>query len=389
MMGSQLDLERRLPMNDASSPAPSRPLLFTPLTIRGITLPNRTVVAPMVQYRARDGIPGDFHFVHLGKFALGRFGTVMTEAISVEARGRVTHACPGIWNDEQVPAWRRIAGYIRAEGSVPAIQLAHSGRKGATHRAQENTRPYDAKDAWPVVGPTTEPTSAGRHVPHALTADEIAGIVQAFAGAARRADAAGFDVVEIHSAHGYLLASFLSPISNTRNDQYGGDRAGRMRFSLEVTRAVRSVWPQHKPLFFRVSALDGADGWNLDDTVALALELKALGVDIVDCSSGGLTGTATAAPIPRHPGFQVPFAAAVRRAGVPSMAVGLILDGAQAEKILQDGDADLIAIGRQALYDPFWALHAAEALGCDPGFGMWPDEYGWWLAKRSQSLVRA
>ena len=389
MMGSQLDLERRLPMNDASSPAPSRPLLFTPLTIRGITLPNRTVVAPMVQYRARDGIPGDFHFVHLGKFALGRFGTVMTEAISVEARGRVTHACPGIWNDEQVPAWRRIAGYIRAEGSVPAIQLAHSGRKGATHRAQENTRPYDAKDAWPVVGPTTEPTSAGHHVPHALTADEIAGIVQAFAGAARRADAAGFDVVEIHSAHGYLLASFLSPISNTRNDQYGGDRAGRMRFSLEVTRAVRSVWPQHKPLFFRVSALDGADGWNLDDTVALALELKALGVDIVDCSSGGLTGTATAAPIPRHPGFQVPFAAAVRRAGVPSMAVGLILDGAQAEKILQDGDADLIAIGRQALYDPFWALHAAEALGCDPGFGMWPDEYGWWLAKRSQSLVRA
>jgi len=376
-------------MNDASSPAPSRPLLFTPLTIRGITLPNRTVVAPMVQYRARDGIPGDFHFVHLGKFALGRFGTVMTEAISVEARGRVTHACPGIWNDEQVPAWRRIAGYIRAEGSVPAIQLAHSGRKGATHRAQENTRPYDAKDAWPVVGPTTEPTSAGRHVPHALTADEIAGIVQAFAGAARRADAAGFDVVEIHSAHGYLLASFLSPITNTRNDQYGGDRAGRMRFSLEVTRAVRSVWPQHKPLFFRVSALDGADGWNLDDTVALALELKALGVDIVDCSSGGLTGTATAAPIPRHPGFQVPFAAAVRRAGVPSMAVGLILDGAQAEKILQDGDADLIAIGRQALYDPFWALHAAEALGCDPGFGMWPDEYGWWLAKRSQSLVRA
>jgi 2,4-dienoyl-CoA reductase-like NADH-dependent reductase (Old Yellow Enzyme family) len=376
-------------MNDAASPSPARPLLFAPLAIRGITLPNRTVVAPMVQYRARDGIPGDFHFVHLGKFALGRFGVVMTEATAVEARGRVTHACPGIWNDEQIPAWRRIADYIRAEGSVPALQLAHSGRKGATHRAQENTRPYDVKDAWPIVGPTTEPTSAGHHVPHALTADEIAGIVQAFADAARRADAAGFDIVEVHSAHGYLLASFLSPISNTRNDQYGGDRAGRMRFSLEVTRAVRSVWPQHKPLFFRVSALDGADGWNLDDTVALALELKALGVDIVDCSSGGLTGTATAAPIPRHPGFQVPFAAAVRRAGVPSMAVGLILDGAQAERILQDGDADLIAIGRQALYDPFWALHAAEALGCDPGFGMWPDESGWWLAKRSQSLVRA
>jgi 2,4-dienoyl-CoA reductase-like NADH-dependent reductase (Old Yellow Enzyme family) len=374
-------------MNDSSSPR--RPLLFTPLTIRGVTLPNRIVVAPMVQYRSCDGVPGDFHFVHLGKFALGRFGTVMTEATAVEARGRVTHACPGIWNDEQLRAWRRITDYVRAEGSVSGIQLAHSGRKGATHRAQESTRPYDVKQAWPVVGPTTEPTSAGHHVPHALSPAEIADIVQAFADAARRADAAGFDIIEIHGAHGYLLASFLSPISNTRNDQYGGDRAGRMRFPLEVTRAVRSVWPSDKPLFFRVSALDGADGWKLDDTIALALELKALGVDIVDCSSGGLTGTATAAPIPRSPGFQVPFAAAVRKAGVPSMAVGLILDGAQAEQILQDGDADLIAIGRQALYDPFWALHAAEALGCDSGFAMWPDEYGWWLAKRSQSLIRA
>jgi 2,4-dienoyl-CoA reductase-like NADH-dependent reductase (Old Yellow Enzyme family) len=374
-------------MNDSTSTA--RPLLFTPFTIRGVTLPNRVVLAPMVQYRSRDGVPGEFHVVHLGKFALGRFGTVMTEATAVEARGRVTHACPGIWSDQQIPAWRRITDYIRAEGSVSAMQLAHSGRKGATHRAQENTRPYDAKDAWPVVGPTTEPTSAGHHVPHALSPAEIADIVQAFADAACRADAAGFDIVEIHGAHGYLLASFLSPVSNTRNNQYGGDRAGRMRFPLEVTRAVRSVWRSNKPLFFRVSALDGADGWQLEDTVAFAVELKALGVDVVDCSSGGLTGTATAAPIPRRPGFQVPFAAAVRQAGVPSMAVGLILDGTQAEQILSDGDADLIAIGRQALYDPFWALHAAEALGCDPGFTMWPDEYGWWLAKRSQSLVRA
>lgn len=373
-------------MNDAASV--SRPLLFTPMTIRGVTLPNRTVLAPMVQYRARGGVPGDFHMVHLGKFALGRFGIVMTEATSVEARGRVTHGCPGIWDDLQIPAWKRITDYIRAEGSVSAMQLAHAGRKAATHRAQENTDPYPPEMAWPVVGPTGDAFAPGQHVPKALTAEEIGGIVQAFADGARRADAAGFDIVEIHAAHGYLLASFLSPISNTRNDQYGGDRAGRMRFPLEVTRAVRSVWPAHKPLFFRVSALDGADGWNLDDTVALALELKSLGVDVVDCSSGGLTGSSTAAPIPRYRGFQVPFAAAVKKAGVPSMAVGLILDGPQAEAILQAGDADLIAIGRQALYDPFWALHAAEALGCDPGFGMWPDEYGWWLAKRSQTLVR-
>jgi 2,4-dienoyl-CoA reductase-like NADH-dependent reductase (Old Yellow Enzyme family) len=373
-------------MNDAT--AAPRPLLFTPMTIRGVTLPNRIVLAPMVQYRAREGFPGDFHMVHLGKFALGRFGVVMTEATAVEPRGRVTHECPGIWSDDHIAAWRRVTDYIRAEGSVPAIQLAHSGRKGATHRAQENTKPYDAAKAWPVVGPTTEPTNTGHHVPHALSVAEIADITRAFADAALRADAAGFDILEIHSAHGYLLASFLSPISNTRNDFYGGDRAGRMRFPLEVTRAVRAVWPSEKPLFFRVSALDGADGWNLDDTVALALELRALGVDVVDCSSGGLTGTATAAPIPRHPGFQVPFAAAVRAAGVKSMAVGLILDGPQAERILQDGDADLIAIGRQALYDPFWPLHAAEALGCDPDFTLWPDVYGWWLAKRSQSLVR-
>jgi len=343
----------------------------------------------MVQYRAPDGVPGDFHRVHLGKFALGRFGVVMTEATAVEARGRITHECPGIWNDEQVSAWKRITRFIRSEGSVPAIQLAHAGRKAATRRAQDNNTPYGPTAAWPVVGPTNDAFAQGQHVPHALTCAEIGDIVRTFADGARRADAAGFDIVEVHGAHGYLLASFLSPISNTRNDQYGGDRAGRMRLALDVTRAVREVWPAHKPLFFRVSALDGADGWNLDDTVALALELKALGVDIVDCSSGGLTGSSTAAPIKRYPGFQVPFAEAVRKAGVPSMAVGLILDGPQAEEILQSGKADLVAIGRQALYDPHWALHAAEALGCDPNFDLWPDEYGWWLNKRSQTLVRA
>ena len=290
-------------MNDAVL---ARPLLFTPLTIRGVTLPNRIVLAPMVQYRSADGIPGDFHLVHLGKYALGRFGVVMTEATAIEPRGRVTHACAGIWNDAQVAAWKRITGHIRAEGSLSALQLGHSGRKGATHRAQEGTAPYDPSEAWPVVGPTTQPTAAGHHVPHALSAAEIGELVQTYAEAARRAEAAGFDIVEIHGAHGYLLASFLSPVSNTRNDQYGGDRAGRMRFPLEVTRAVRAAWPAHKPLFFRVSALDGADGWTLEDTVALALELKALGVDVVDCSSGGLTGTATAAPSPLPPCLPAP-----------------------------------------------------------------------------------
>lgn len=372
-----------------------RPLLFTPITLRGITAPNRTVLAPMVQYRAKDGVPTDFHMVHLGKFALGRFGIVMNEATAVEARGRVSHGCPGIWNDAQVAGWKRVTDYIRREGSISAMQLAHAGRKASTHRAIDGTHPYSAADAakglvpWNIIGPTGDPTGPGQNIPHQMTRTDIADVVRAFADGAKRADAAGFDIVEIHGAHGYLIASFLSPISNTRNDEYGGDRAGRMRFALEITRAVREAWPADKPLFFRVSSLDGADGWDLEDTVAFALELKARGVDVVDCSSGGLTGSAVTAPIKRFPGFQVPFAEAVHKAGVPSMAVGLILDGPQAEKILQEGKADLIAIGRQALYDPFWPVHAAEQLGCDPDFALWPEEYGWWLEKRSHSLVRA
>ena len=371
-----------------------RPLLFTQISLRGITVLNRTVLAPMVQYRAENGMPTDFHMVHLGKFALGRFGIVMNEATAVEARGRVSHGCPGIWNDAQIQGWKRVTDYIRREGSVPAMQLAHAGRKASTHRAIDGTHPYSAVDAakglvpWDIIGPTGDPTGPGQNIPAQMTQTDIDTVVQAFAEAAKRSDAAGFDVVEIHGAHGYLIASFLSPISNTRNDQYGGDRAGRMRFALDITRAVREAWPAHKPLFFRVSSLDGADGWDLDDTVAFALELKALGVDVVDCSSGGLTGSAVTAPIKRYPGFQVPFAEAVRKAGVASMAVGLILDGKQAEQILQEGRADLIAIGRQALYDPFWPVHAAEQLGCDPDFAMWPEEYGWWLEKRNHSLVR-
>lgn len=373
-----------------------KPLLFTPFTLRGVTLPNRVVISPMVQYRAKDGLANDFHMVHLGKFALGRAGTVFTEATAVEPRGRVTHGDLGLWNHAQAEALKPIVRNLHREGSIAAIQLAHAGRKGSMQRAQDGNGPLTPADRarglepWTVVGPTAEPVGAGWLVPHQLGTDEIAGLVRDFADAARRADAAGFDIAEIHGAHGYLIASFLSPVSNSRNDAYGGDRGGRMRFAMEVTRAVRAVWPENKPLFFRVSAVDGTDvGWGMDDTIVLAIALRELGVDLVDCSSGGLTGSATAAGVKRRPGFQVPFASEVRRAGIPSMAVGLILDGPQAEAILRDGDADLIAIGREALYDPFWALHAAEALGCDPGFAAWPEEYGWWLEKRAKTLERA
>jgi 2,4-dienoyl-CoA reductase-like NADH-dependent reductase (Old Yellow Enzyme family) len=373
----------------------SLPLLFTPLALRGVVAPNRIAVSPMVQNRSQDGFSNDFYLVHYGKFALGKFGIVFTEATAVEARGRVTDGDLGIWADAHIDGLARVVRFVHEEGSLAAIQLAHAGRKGAMQRAFDGNGPLDATDfakgrkPWPVVGPTTQPVAPGWLVPQALSIAEIGEIVASFASAARRSDRCGFDICEIHGAHGYLIASFLSPISNTRNDAYGGDRAGRMRIALEITRAVREAWPSHKPLFFRVSSLDGAGGWSLEDTVALSQELGRLGVDVVDCSSGGLTGSATAAPIRRGPGFQVPFASAVRnQGGVKSMAVGLILDGAQAEAVLQAGDADIIAVGRQALQEPYWPLYAAQALGCDPDFKLWNQEVGWWLEKREHTLGR-
>lgn len=368
-------------------------MLFTPLTLRGVTIPNRIVISPMVQYRAHDGEVNDFHIAHYGKFALGRAGAVFTEACAVEPCGRVTEGDLGLWHDGQIAGLKRVTAFLKGEGSVPAIQLAHAGRKGAMQAAFAGNGPLTAEDIargakpWAVVSVTGEPISPDWLRPEMLSERGIARIVGDFVAAARRADAAGFEIAEIHGAHGYLMATFLSPVSNTRNDGYGGDLAGRMRFALEVTEAVREVWPAHKPLFFRVSSLDGVQGgWSMDDTVALARALKALGVDVMDCSSGGLTGSATAALIPRHPGFQVPFAERVRReADIRSMAVGLILDGPQAEAILQAGSADLVAIGREALYDPFFAVHAAQALGCDPDFALWPRNHGWWLDKRARS----
>lgn len=368
-----------------------RPLLFTPFKLRGVTAPNRAVVSPMVQYRALDGQVNDYHMVHLGKFALGKFGIVFTENCAVEPRGRVTQGDLGLWGDSQIEGHRRLTRFLKQEGALAATQITHSGRKGSTPRSFDKPGQLGPEGAgwqrWQVVGPSELPAGEGYATPRQLSEPEIEDIVGKFGEAARRADAAGYDVIEVHGAHGYLLAQFLSPISNKRNDQYGGDRAGRMRFPLAVVRAVRAGWPEHKPMFIRVSAVDGAGGWDVEDSVAYARELKALGVDVVDTSSGGLTGLSTALPVKRTLGFQVPFAAAIKRgAGIPTMAVGLILDGPQAEAILQAGDADLIAIGRQALYDPFWALHAAQELACDSSFEMWTPEYGWWLEKRKNNL---
>ena len=370
----------------------STPLLFQPIALREVTARNRIVVSPMCQYSARDGHVTDWHFVHLGKFAQGGAGIVFVEATAVEARGRITHGDTGIWDDAHVPGLARIAQFVRSQGALPAIQLAHAGRKASMARPWHGNGPLTDADfargerAWDIVAPTSEPLGDGWLKPHTIDARDEQALIDAYRAAVRRATAAGFDVLEVHAAHGYLLHTFLSPLANR------GTREERMRFPLRVVRAVRDAWPAEKPLFVRVSSIDDVEGgWAIEDTVAFARELKSIGVDVVDCSSGGILGSATAATktlVPRVPGFQLPFAERVRKdAGVKTMAVGLILTPQQAEEALAGGRADLIAIGREALYDPNWPLHAAQALGADPDMARWPVQYGWWLTRR-EGLLR-
>ena len=372
-----------------------KPILFTPITLRGVTARNRVVISPMCTYSAVDGLAQDWHLVHLGKFALGGAGVVFVEATAVEARGRITHGCVGIWSDAHAAALGRIAPWLKAHGAIPGIQLAHAGRKASMQRPWFGNGPLGPEDElrgerpWPIIGPTGEPAAEGWLAPRAMTRADVDEVIDAFAAAARRADHAGFEIAEIHGAHGYLIHSFLSPLSNTRTDAYGGDLAARMRLALEVVEAVRAAWPATKPLFFRISSVDGigSEGWRMEDSVELARALKARGVDVVDCSSGGISGPVTSAMVPRELGFQVPFAAAVRRgADIATQAVGLILDGAQAEAILQSGAADLVAVAREALFDPFWAHHAARTLGLEAEFETWPEPYGWWLKRRARLL---
>jgi 2,4-dienoyl-CoA reductase-like NADH-dependent reductase (Old Yellow Enzyme family) len=295
---------------------------------------------------------------------------VFVEATAVHRDGRITHGDMGLWSEAHIPPLKRIAAFLKSQGAVPAIQLAHAGRKASMQRPWHGNGPLDesdrarGEDVWRIVAPSPIPLEEGWLTPAELTREEIADLREHWRQAALRALDAGFEAVEVHGAHGYLLNSFLSPLGNRRNDGYGGDRTGRMRFPLEVAETVRAAWPQDRPVFFRVSAVDGMEGgWTLDDTVSLARELKARGIDVIDCSSGGISGSATAVRTLRAPGFQVPFAERVRReAGIKSMAVGLILEPEQAEDILEKGQADLIAIGRQALYDPNWALLAEHAL---------------------------
>lgn len=349
------------------------PLLFTPFKQRSITLPNRIVVSPMCQYSSVDGFASDWHLVHLGSRAIGGAGVVMTEAAAVSPEGRITPGDLGIWKDEHIPELARIAKFLREHGSVPAIQLAHAGRKASMAKPWEATRVVaPSEGGWEnVVAPSAEPFAPNYPVPHAMDRAAMDKVIADFTAAAKRALAAGFLLAEVHCAHGYLANEFLSPVSNHRTDEYGGSLENRARFPLEIVRAVRAAFPEELPVWVRVSAVDWVEGGlTIEDSVAFARLLKQEGVDLVDVSSGG---NDPRQKITVGPGYQVPFAERIRReAGIATGAVGMITDPAQAEAILEDGKADVVLLAREFLRDPYWPIHAAEQLG----YAMsWPVQY--------------
>jgi len=341
--------------------------LFSPLTMRGVTLRNRIAVSPMCEYSSRDGAANDWHMVHLGSRAVGGAGAVLTEAAAVTADGRISPVDLGIYADEHVEPLARIFQFVEAQGAVPGMQLAHAGRKASTAPPSSGGAPVDPVDGgWtPTWAPSAIPFRDGWQVPRAMSLGDIQDVVRAFAAAAGRLLEAGGRIAEVHAAHGYLLHEFLSPLTNQRDDDYGGSFVNRTRIVREVVDAVRAVWPERLPLWVRISATDWTDGgWTIEDSVALVAQLQDRGVDLIDCSSGGNVASAT---IPIGPGYQVPFAERVRRdTGILTGAVGLINDPAQAEEIVRAGQADIVLLARQMLRDPYWPLHAAIALGEPP-----------------------
>lgn len=346
--------------------------LFSPLTLRSVTFSNRIGISPMCQYSSEDGYANDWHLVHLGARAQGGAGAVILEASAVEPEGRISIADLGIWKDEHVEGLARIVRFLHGQGVRAGIQLAHAGRKASMSAPFGGERLLSPEEGgWQTVAPSAAPFSSSTSTPQALDAAGIRRVIDAFAAAARRAEQAGFDFVEIHGAHGYLLHQFLSPLANRRTDSYGGSLENRARLTLEVTEAVRAAWPAQLPLFVRLSATDWAEGgWTADETVELAKLLKARGVDMIDVSTGGLIPNAK---IPVAPGFQVPFAERVRsEAGIATAAVGLITEAAQAEAIVGEGKADLVLVARASLHDAYWSLHVAEELGVEAS---WPKQY--------------
>ncbi|OHB25363.1 MAG: oxidoreductase [Desulfuromonadaceae bacterium GWB2_53_15] len=347
-------------------------ILFSPFSLKSITFRNRIFVSPMCQYSCHDGLPTDWHLVHLGSRAVGGAGLVMVEATAISPEGRISPDDCGIWSDAHAEAFLPITRFIREHGAIAAIQLAHAGRKGSCTLPWLGGGPLGMEACgWQPLAPSSVPFDEGHPVPRALTPDEMDVVETQFRAATRRALASGFQVVEVHMAHGYLLHEFLSPLVNQRDDNYGGSLENRVRFPLRVARAVREEWPVELPLFVRISATDWVEGgWDIDQSVILARQLKEIGVDLIDCSSGFAVPDE---PVPFGPGFQVPFAARVRsEAGIASGAVGCITEPVQAEQIVATGQADVVLLGRQMLRDPYWPLHAATALQVDVP---WPNQY--------------
>lgn len=377
--------------NNTSMPSAN---LFSPLRLRDLELPNRIVISPMCTYSAEDGIANDWHFAHLAKFALGGAGTIFVEATAVDPDGGLSRGDIGLWSDAHVAPLKRITDFIKACNSVPAIQLGHAGRKGSSQRPWIGNGALTEKDAeygdkpWQTVSAGTVPVNEAWPAPQQLTLERMDAMRTSWRLAVERAIQAGFEIVEVHMAHGYLLHQFLSTVTNNREDGYGGSLKSRMRYPLEIAKIVRDTWPQDRPVFVRISAID--EGWSIEDSIALSCELKAIGIDVVDCSTGGLGRSPQALRVSRGYGFQVPFAERIKKeADVLTMAVGLILDPVLANDIVVLGRSDLVAIGRGVLEDPNWPLRARRTLNREgPAFAGWPKQYGSWLEQRERVLEK-
>lgn len=379
-----------------SRPEQSSPiLLFEPLTIRGFVSRNRVMVSPMQQYASRDGLANDHHLVNLGRFAMGGAGMVIAEATAIEPTGRISNKDLGLWSDKQIEPLARIATFLKSQGSVPGIQLVHAGRKGSMQAPWDGMGPLTAADAargdppWPTIGPSAISPGPGWPTPREMSPADIAENVRLWAQAAARAAQAGFAIIDLHGAHGYLLHAFLSPLSNCRADSYGGSLENRMRFPLEVVSAIRAAVPESCALFYRLSLLDGIEGgWTLADSLVFCRELLARGVDVIDCSSGGaIADRSSDTRVRRGYAFHAPYSREIRQGldGGLIATVGLIVDPFQAEALLQAGDADIVAVGRELLVDPNWAFHAQRALEGE-NYNAWPREAGWWLDKRIAAI---
>ncbi len=369
--------------------------LFSSFKIKSKSFRNRIILSPMCQYKAKDGVMSDWHFQHYSRFAFSGLGAAFVEATGVSPEGRIGHGCTGIWSDSHVEGLSKIAKIFNEYNCLSGIQLAHAGRKASYLRPWDGASPITENDkaepAWQTIGPSAIPINNSSPVPKEMTVEDINKVREDFKKAAQRADKAGFDIIEIHGAHGYLLHSFFSPLSNQRNDQYGGSFENRIRLALEIIADIKSVWPDNKPLFYRLSSIDApGQGANLEDNIMLAKSLKSVGVDVIDCSSGGITGSPVLTKSKIIPGFQVPYSEKIKKdAEISSMAVGAIISADQANEIISNKRADLVAMGRELLADTQWVYKAATYFNLENAKDYLPDSYSFYLSRRDEYLDRA